>query len=105
MEIKEIQNKSNEIVELIDKKLNVNPDISSTFIHLIEEIGEIANHINKPNIRNEEINKAELSEEFADVFILLMRLSSLYDIDIEKEIIAKIEKNKGIMYKLNHNNL
>ena len=52
MEVKEIQNKSNEIVELIDKKLNVNHDENKTILHVLEEFGELTRQINNQNIRN-----------------------------------------------------
>ena len=100
MEIKEIQNKCNEIVELIDKKVNMNHDANNTILHLVEELGELCRQVNNKNIRNITPNEENFKEELADVFILLGRLANLYNIDIEKEIIAKIEKLK-IRHNLN----
>jgi len=95
MEIREIQNKSNEIVELIDKKLNVNHDENKTILHIVEELGELTRQINNKNIRNISQNEDNIKEEIADIFILLMKLASLYNIDIEKGITDKIEKLKA----------
>ena len=100
MEIKEIQNKCNEIVELIDKKVNMNHDANNTILHLVEELGELCSQVKNKNIRNITPNEENFKEELADVFILLGRLANLYNIDIEKEIIAKIEKLK-IRHNLN----
>ena len=94
METKDIQNKANEIIELVDKKLNVNHDADKTVLHLIEELGEIARQINNKNIRNKEQDNDNLSEEIADVLMLTMRLANIYNIDIERGIIEKIEKLK-----------
>jgi NTP pyrophosphatase (non-canonical NTP hydrolase) len=41
----------------------------------------------------------DLGEELADVAIYLMGLSSILGIDLEDEIIKKVEKNKNRKYK------
>lgn len=92
MEIKEFQNKVDELIEGYDKKLNCKHNINNTFIHIIEELGEVANELNKPNIRNEELRKKELGEELSDVIIFLTRLANLNEIDLEKAINEKMSK-------------
>lgn len=42
--------------------------------------------------------KDDLGEEFADVIIFLMGLSEILDIDLETEIINKINKNAKRVY-------
>jgi len=98
MEIKDFQNQINEIVEKIDEKTGVKHNLNNTFFHLIEEIGELADELNKPNIRNKEIDKQNLKEEFADVLVLITRLACINDIDIEDAI-----KNKIEIFKQRHN--
>jgi len=41
----------------------------------------------------------DLGEELADVAIYLLGLSEMLDIDLEKEILKKVEKNKKRKYK------
>ena len=94
MELKEFQKKANEIIYIIDRKLEVEHNSSNTFVHVIEEIGELTNQLNKPDIGKENINKEELSDELADVFLLLTKLASCYEVDIEKAMENKIEKLK-----------
>lgn len=94
MEIKELQTKSDEIINLIDKKLGVEHNINNTIIHIIEELGELASQINNKNIRNIEQDKENLEEEIADVLILIMRLANNYNINAEKAIIDKFNKLK-----------
>ena len=94
MEFKEIQKKSEEIVRQIDEKFDVKRDINVTMVQLLEEIGELARQPNKLNIRNEEIDKENLSEELADSLILLCSLASQENIDLEESILNKINKLK-----------
>ncbi len=94
MEIKELQNLMNKTVDLLDKKFNCKHRVNNTFLHLIEEIGEVADEINKPNIRNKETDIENLSDEIADCVILLTKLAVVYNIDLEDAIKNKIEKLK-----------
>lgn len=41
----------------------------------------------------------DLGEELADVVIYLLGLAAILDIDLEKEIVKKVEKNKKREYK------
>ena len=97
MEIKEAQEKVSKIVEDYHKKHK--EDYKDTkeiiFIHLVEEIGEIAREIyNEKSKWRGEFNKEKLAEEIADSLVHLFRLSEEYDINIEKEFNKKIEKLK-----------
>ena len=40
----------------------------------------------------------DVGEELADVFIYLLALAKMLNIDLEKEILAKVEKNKKRKY-------
>ncbi len=92
MELKELQKKSDEIIDKMDEKFKCKHCVNHTFLHLIEEIGEIAREINKPNIRNKDIDKEELGKELADVMIFVLRLANLHDIDLEESIKEKINE-------------
>ncbi len=97
MEIKEMQEKVSKIIEDYHKKHK--EDYKDTkeaiFLHLTEEIGEIAREIyNEKSKWRGEFNKEKLAEELADSLAHLLRLSKEYDIDIEHEFNKKIEKLK-----------
>lgn len=94
MEVKELQSRINETIELIDEKTKCEHNVNNTFLHLIEELGEVANQLNKPNIRNEENKKEDLADELADVLLLTTRIAHLHDVDIEEAIVGKIKKLK-----------
>ncbi|MBI5739360.1 MAG: nucleotide pyrophosphohydrolase [Nitrospirae bacterium] len=46
------------------------------------------------HITNSEKDLAQVKKEIADVFIYLVRLADKLDIDIEKEVLAKIDLNE-----------
>jgi len=94
MEISEIQEKINELINLIDDKTSCKHDNSLTIRHLIEEIRELANEVDKPDLRNEKIDIENLKEEIADVLILTTRLASNNNINIQEAILNKINKLK-----------
>jgi len=95
MKIIDLQKKADEIIDTIDKKFNCKHNINNTILHLLEELGEVANELNKPNIRNEPINKEHLGEELSDLLIFIARIANLNNIDLEQSIKNKIgELNK-----------
>jgi len=94
MEIKKFQKKADEIINSIDGKIGIEHDVNNAFMHLIEEVGEVANQLNKPNIRNEEIEKQKLAEELCDVLIFIARIANIHSIDLEDAIEGKINKLK-----------
>jgi len=89
METKEFQEKCAKIVKDIDAKYNINRDIHFSFVQFIEEVGELAKEINKPKLRNKEIDRENLEGEFADVILQFFILSEMFNIDIEKAVEAK----------------
>ncbi len=94
METEELQRKIIDLMYKMDEKYKCTHNTESTFNHIIEEIGELAKEINKPKIRNEQIIKQELSNEIADVLILLIHLASINEINIENSILHKMQELK-----------
>ncbi len=98
MDLKELQRKADEVINTIDKKLGCEHCVNNTFMHMVEELGEVADQLNKPNIRKEEINKKELGNELADLIFFISRLANLHEIDLEESI-----KNKIVELNKRHN--
>ncbi|MCV4270457.1 MazG nucleotide pyrophosphohydrolase domain-containing protein [Pseudomonas capsici] len=71
-------------------------DLEHLAVCLAGEVGEFCNALKK--VTRGDFGwtqaKAELSEELADVFIYLIKISNQADIDIENAVLNKIEKNK-----------
>ena len=87
----EMQNKSNEIIDEIDKKMKGVHDSETTIIHLMEELGEISRQIYNQKIGRDNLDRENLAEEIADVSMLLNKLATLHEIDVEKAINDKIK--------------
>ena len=74
----------------LDKGFNVT-DVNREFCLLYGEVAEAFDAYRK--------KKDDLGEELADVAIYLMGLSEILGIDLEDEIVIKVEKNKKRVYK------
>ena len=63
---------------------------------LVGEFGEATNLVKKVLRGDHSLDdiKPELSEEITDIFIYVLKLAYQLDIDIEKQFLLKIEKNK-----------
>lgn len=81
----------------IDINENNVQDLEHLAVCLAGEVGEFCNVLKKitRGDLNWDTSKSALSEELADVFIYLLKISNQADIDIEQETLKKIEKNKG----------
>ena len=76
----------------LEKGFNVT-DINKEFCLLYGEVGEAYDVWRK--------KRADLGEELADIAIYLMGLSEILGIDLEKEIVNKMEINKNRVYENN----
>ncbi len=74
----------------VDKGFNLT-NIHQEFCYIYGEVSEAYDAWLK--------EKDDLGEELADVAIYLLGLSEILNIDLEKEILHKIEKNKKRIYK------
>lgn len=108
MDIKQIQEIQREFDKEYFKRFwDIKDD--KTFIERLQylvvalsgEIGEYANIVKKisrdfENLNQNNLNqkKQDLIEEIIDCFIYLLITANLLDIDIEKEFLKKLEKNK-----------
>ncbi len=63
---------------------DLNRGIKSTYIWLIEEIGELATLINA-----QELDKKKISEELADIIAWTISMANTLNIDIEEAISSK----------------
>ena len=91
MNTKEFQEMCAGIVRSIDTKYNINRDPYFSFVQFMEEVGELAKEINKPKLRNKEIDKENLEGEFADVILQLSVLAKMFDVDFEKAVESKVK--------------
>lgn len=73
---------------------------SGTFMLFIEEVGELATalHHNREGVTPEPKHKANLSEEFADVFAWLCTLANIAGVDLTEALIkyTQPDRVKGV---------
>lgn len=74
----------------VEKGFNTT-DIAQEFCRAYEELSEAYSKLNK--------HEAGVGEEFADVIIFILGMAEILGIDLETEIINKIEKNKHRKYR------
>ena len=65
---------------------------AKTFVWFIEEVGELATALNGEAASEE--NRANLREEFADVFAWLCTLANINDVDLESAVREKYLSEK-----------
>lgn len=75
----------------LDKGFNVT-DVNKEFCLTYGEMAEAYEAWRK--------NKNDLSEELADITIYLLGLSEILNVDLEAEILKKVNKNKHREYKI-----
>ena len=74
MEIREFQ----DLIARRYKATDLERGVPRTFLWFIEEVGELATALARNN------DRANIEEEFADVFAWLCTLANISDIDLEK---------------------
>jgi len=89
IDLKEIQKQVYQ--NKVDKGFNVT-DVSMEFALTYGELSEAYEAWWK--------KKGNVGEEFADVMIYLLGLSEILEIDLEKELLNKMEINKNRVYKI-----
>jgi len=98
MTVNEFQEKIIEFSNRWDKKRNTNPSERSTFIHLVEEVGELAREYVSEEKRKEKYNPAEVENAIGDIIFQVVKLAHLRGLNIE-EIVTKIIRDEEIRLK------
>lgn len=108
MDIKEILDKQIKLDESIGFSVKFSTStemynqLTKDLVGLYGEIGEFSNIVKKINIKLERKEKYKLSlddaenrlrEELIDSFIYILRIAAILNIDIEKEVLKKMQAN------------
>lgn len=88
IDLKELQK---EVIRNKKEKGFNTTDVALEFCRAHEELSEAFSKHNK--------GQNGVAEEFADVMIFVLGMCEQMDFDLEKELVAKIEKNKTRKYK------
>ncbi len=99
MNINKFQEEIEDLFDKISKKRGNEHTKEEVFIHLVEEIGEVARQITNEKIRKDKFDHENLGEEISDSILFLIYLASQYGIDLSNSLKKDIEKLK-IKFKL-----
>jgi len=100
MEVKKLQRKIEKFWEEVDrlKKKKYTPEMA--FIHLVEEVGELAREFVNKERRPEKYSKENLIDAIGDILIFAFLLASLYKLDVEKLLLKVLKESKKRIKKL-----
>ena len=82
-------------VKAWEKKRGTAPTAEDTFIHLTEEIGELAREYVNKKERPGDYSAEKLEDSIGDALMQLVRLADIHNLDIEK-IVRKIIREQGV---------
>jgi len=91
MQTKDFQKLGAKIVSGVDEKYNLKRDGQLAVAQLVEELGELAKEVNLEKLRSKKPRKKDLEDEFADVLLQFCKLADMFDVDLEKAVLDKIE--------------
>jgi len=91
MDIKEIERQIVSFAKkrALAKNFDLTPELS--YIHLTEELGEVARQLSNKKIRPDLFDENNLKEEIVDVILEALILANLCKVDLDKEISEKID--------------
>ncbi len=94
MDIKSFQKEVEELFNKISKRRKNKHTKEEIFIHLVEEIGEIARQLINKKIKRKKFDIKNLEEEISDSILFLTYLASLHKINLDKSLKNEIKKLK-----------
>ncbi|HLC56638.1 MAG TPA: MazG nucleotide pyrophosphohydrolase domain-containing protein [Candidatus Nanoarchaeia archaeon] len=71
------------------KNFDITPELS--FIHLAEELGEVARQLSNKEMRPDLFDENNLKEEIVDVILEAIILANICEVDLDKKINQKID--------------
>ena len=92
MDIKEIEKRIMNFVQQRTKSKNYELTPEHSYIHLTEELGEVARQLSNKKMRPDLFDESNLKEEIVDVILEAIILANSCKVDLDEEIHNKIEK-------------
>ena len=95
MEIREMQRIGIEVINKINEKTECEHCPDSMFLHLAEEVGEVARELQKKQVGwREDFDNERLADELVDVINTALIIAKDENVDIESAFLRKVEKVK-----------
>lgn len=92
MDVKEIEKRIMNFVNQRTKSRNYELTSEHSYIHLTEELGEVARQLSNKKMRPDLFDENNLKEEIVDVILEAIILANTCKVDLDKEIQNKIDK-------------
>lgn len=92
MHIKKLQKEVADYIEKVDKDFPGEHDADTTFVHLVEELGELSTQIFNKKMGREKFDKELFESGICDCIVQLLQLATVYGVDAEDAINKKKEK-------------
>ena len=100
MKVKTFQTKIKNLMKEWDKLKGKKYTLETAFIHLVEEVGELAKELVNKKRSPQKYSREKLIDAIGDILIYAVLLASLEKLDIEKLILNIIKQDKKRMQKL-----
>ena len=97
MEVKELQKKIISFIAQWDKKRNDESTEEKRFIHLVEEIGELATQYVNKETRPDQYKPEEVENAIGDSIMQLIKLADLRGLDVETILTKIIEEEQKLL--------
>jgi NTP pyrophosphatase (non-canonical NTP hydrolase) len=100
MEVKKLQKKIEELWKEVKRLRKKKRTTEMVFIHLVEEVGELAREFVNKEIRPEKYSEKKLFDAIADILIMAFFLASFYKLDVEELLVKALKEGKKRLKKL-----
>lgn len=97
METRELQDKILALLVQWDKKRDTVSDQNSVFVHLVEEVGELAAEYVNRESRKDRYSEKALENAIGDIFMQLVWLAHLHGLDLERVVEKIIREEEEIL--------
>lgn len=97
MEVKEFQGMIVEFARAWQRKRHYRADEHFTFIHLTEEVGELAQQYVSQKIRKEKFSEDKLNNAIVDVLMQTVTLAHQRNLDIEDMVVKTIREEERLL--------
>lgn len=94
MEVTKFQQQVTDFALKWDKKRKVFPSEQMVFIHLVEEVGELATQYVNQESRKEQFDPTQIEDGLVDILTQVLKLASMRSINIEKSTLKIIKEEE-----------
>ena len=100
MKVKKLQKEIEKFWEKVNRLKGKKYTPETAFIHLVEEVGELAKEFVNKERRQEKYSKEKLIDAIGDIFFNTFLLASLYNLDVEKLLQKILKEGESRIEKL-----